>query len=391
MGKSSRNDCSWPDPKKTFLSQLEELDLSDVRLIALSAISFEDGRLFPITEIARFCREKGIYLCVDAIQAVGVIPVDVRNWGCDFLACGGQKWLFGPIGSGFLYMRKEILSQLHVPFVGWASQKATGDFTAPLEFADSARRFEPGLLALGPIAGLGKSLEELEKFGWERIFSKIQKRRAQLESSFPGRVHKRGGEGLGGGIVSLKLTHEEQVNLPVAALHRVGHTRFSVHAVTNDCEINFLKKNIFPYHNVLITGASQGLGAAMAQLLASKGCKLVLMGRSEKRLRQLAQQIPEARCRIIAASLDHDIDLPDEPFDLIINNAAMASFHPFEEENEEEARIVFETNFFAPRQALANLPFKRRGIFKCRHRIEPLRPSLWSELPCFQSCSLGLE
>lgn len=97
-----------PDPRKTFLNQLKELDLSDVRLIALSAISFEDGRLFPIAEIARFCHKKGIYLCLDAIQAVGVIPVDVQNGDAIFLLAEGKNGYSDLLGAVFYIFGKSF-------------------------------------------------------------------------------------------------------------------------------------------------------------------------------------------------------------------------------------------------------------------------------------------
>jgi len=67
-----------------------------------------DGRRIDIESLSKQCRESGTLLAVDGIQAVGAIPVDVKTWDCDFLACGGQKWLFGPVGTGFcLYKKKE--------------------------------------------------------------------------------------------------------------------------------------------------------------------------------------------------------------------------------------------------------------------------------------------
>ena len=98
-----------------FLDAVMQMDLNNVKLISISAVSYMDGRQQDIPKLAKYCRSKGILVAVDAIQAVGAIPVNVRKWECDFLACGGQKWLLGPIGSGFLYINAKILPESSCP------------------------------------------------------------------------------------------------------------------------------------------------------------------------------------------------------------------------------------------------------------------------------------
>ncbi len=94
----------------------------------------------------RGARARGILVCVDAIQAVGAVPADVRAWGADFVACGAQKWLLGPVGAGFLWIARERLPRTARAARGLGEFAHAGDDDAPtLEFAEGAARFEPGL------------------------------------------------------------------------------------------------------------------------------------------------------------------------------------------------------------------------------------------------------
>jgi selenocysteine lyase/cysteine desulfurase len=99
---------------------------------------------------------------VDAIQGVGQVPVDVRRTPVDFLACGGQKWLLSPWGSGFLYVRDELISRLTPPVTGWMAYEGTDDFTQLTRYGDhlreNARRFEMITLPYQDFAGFRASL-----------------------------------------------------------------------------------------------------------------------------------------------------------------------------------------------------------------------------------------
>ncbi len=356
-----------PDKKKTFLSQLQEIDVTKVRLVAISAISYLDGRLFPIQEIVAFCHSKGILVCVDAIQAVGAIPIDVKKWGCDFLASGGQKWLLGPVGSGFLYIEKSLIPKLKVPQMGWASVKSPGDFTADIRFTESARRFEPSLPPIGPVAGLGKSLEILGNIGWDKIFETIHKKRETLQDLCKSILFKSGAEPLGGGIVTVI----KPLNLPqhYEVAERLETIRFSLHASSTLPKIHPVSnqnEDRLPITHALITGASQGLGFALAVALAKRGCHLTLLGRSEKTLKQHATFLEKnygIKCQVYGADLSRLDSLPDHSFDLIINNAAEAHCESLMNESEEHLRQAFEVNFFSPWKIIKKyVPSMKKGI-----------------------------
>ena len=110
---------------------------------------------------------------VDAIQGVGQVPVDVRVTPVDFLACGAQKWLLSPWGTGFLYVRKELCTQLEPTFAGWAAFMGSDDYTRltsydPRPWPD-ARRFELLTHAVQDFAAMNESLELLLEVGIDRI------------------------------------------------------------------------------------------------------------------------------------------------------------------------------------------------------------------------------
>lgn len=93
------------------------------RMVAVSAVEFQTGLRMPLEEIGALCRRYGAALFVDAIQALGVVPLDVKACGIDFLACGSHKWLMGLEGAGFLYVSPERLPELKPRVSGWLSHE----------------------------------------------------------------------------------------------------------------------------------------------------------------------------------------------------------------------------------------------------------------------------
>jgi len=144
------------------------------RLIAISHVEYASGYRNDLAAIGRFCRERGILFCVDAIQSVGVLPVDVKAMQIDFLSAGGHKWMLGPEGIGIFFCRRELFSEVR-PEVGWMNVVHYQDFTHhDFRFREDARRFECGGYNLAGVLGLGGSLEMLHDLGpdliWRRAY-----------------------------------------------------------------------------------------------------------------------------------------------------------------------------------------------------------------------------
>jgi selenocysteine lyase/cysteine desulfurase len=140
---------------------------SATRLIACSHVSWVSGRVADIAALV----SAGVPVLLDAAQAMGAIPVDVRALGCDFYAASGQKWLCGPEGSGCLYVRADRLEELVVPWPGYGSM-ADPHNALGFEAAEGARRldhgFPPGLRSAWATA----SLEVFAAAGWDWVHSR---------------------------------------------------------------------------------------------------------------------------------------------------------------------------------------------------------------------------
>jgi cysteine desulfurase/selenocysteine lyase len=152
---------------------LERLDRGDVSVFALSAVQFASGYRADLAKFGRFCRERGIFFVVDGIQALGQVPIDVREMEIDVLATGGHKWLCAPFGTGFAYVRPELLSKLEPRVIGWSSMQACEDYGSLLDyrwgFQPDARKFEVATPAFQDFAGFAASLELLLEVGVEAI------------------------------------------------------------------------------------------------------------------------------------------------------------------------------------------------------------------------------
>lgn len=94
------------------------------RLVAVSAVQFQSGLVMPIGAMARLCHAHGAELFVDAVQAVGIVPLDVRTLDVDYLACGSHKWLMGLEGGGFLYVKPSRADKLRPAVAGWLSHES---------------------------------------------------------------------------------------------------------------------------------------------------------------------------------------------------------------------------------------------------------------------------
>ena len=148
---------------------LAALDDPAVKVLALSWVQFSTGWRADLPTIGKRCRERGIYLVVDAMQGLGAATLDVRESMIDVLACGGQKWLMAPWGTGFTWLREELVQRLEPQAVGWMAVRGSDDFTRltdyDLTWRDDARRFEVITLPFQDFAGLASSLELLHELG----------------------------------------------------------------------------------------------------------------------------------------------------------------------------------------------------------------------------------
>lgn len=145
------------------------------RMVTLSHVEFASGQRHDIARIGRFCRERGILFCVDAIQTLGVIPVDVRAMNIDYLSADGHKWLLGPEGAGIFYIRRELIESTRPTSIGWLNVVNPEDFGHyDFTFKPDAGRYESGSYNLPGLLGLKASLELLQSIGIDAIAARVK-------------------------------------------------------------------------------------------------------------------------------------------------------------------------------------------------------------------------
>ena len=163
------------------------------KVIAISAVQWTNGYRCDLEALSKLCRDRGIWLVVDAIQQLGAVPIDVQKTPVDILACGGHKWLNSPFGCGFLYINRNLLPRLNptvagylsveTPPGGWGEYFQTPSITPVKDYAftSTARRYEGGGTANYPGAvGLNAALELIQQLGQQNIATHILELTDQL-------------------------------------------------------------------------------------------------------------------------------------------------------------------------------------------------------------------
>jgi len=148
-----------------------------VKAATVSWVGFSTGYKADLHRIGEACRARGVRFVVDAIQGLGADFLSVRDCHIDILACGGQKWLMSPWGTGFAYVRQELIRTLDPNPVGWMSVRGSDDFTRLLDYdltwRDDARRFEVLTLPFQDIAGLCASLTLFHELGLAAVAARV--------------------------------------------------------------------------------------------------------------------------------------------------------------------------------------------------------------------------
>ncbi len=155
------------------LASLERELGRGARLVAVSAVQFRTGLAMPLGPMAALCARHGAELFVDAVQALGAVPLDVAALGIDYLAAGGHKWLMGLLGAGVLYVRPERVGALRPHVAGWLSHEQPARFlhegAGLLRYDRPIRRradfVEAGGASEASLAALDAALDPLLELG----------------------------------------------------------------------------------------------------------------------------------------------------------------------------------------------------------------------------------
>jgi selenocysteine lyase/cysteine desulfurase len=233
------------------LARLAEACDARTRIISVSWVGYASGWRVDLDELAELAHDRGALLCVDAIQGLGVFPLDVRRTPIDFLAADGHKWLLGPEGAGLFYLRREHLARLRPIGVGWHSVAHAADYARiELNLKPTAARFEGGTQNMVGFIGLAASLELLLELGTaalaERILQitdlachRLEQAGATIASPREGRHRS--------GIVSFELPGREALAVKKRCLAagvvlsaRAGRLRLAAHGYNNEHDIERL-------------------------------------------------------------------------------------------------------------------------------------------------------
>ncbi|MGD8726403.1 MAG: aminotransferase class V-fold PLP-dependent enzyme [Gemmatimonadales bacterium] len=156
------------------------------RVVMVCHVTCTVGAVLPVKEIAELCRARGIVSVIDGAQAPGQLPVDLHALGCDFYVASGHKWLLGPKGTGFLYVRDEMLDRWKPSYVGAYSDSGFDLAAGRFERLRPASASEYGTRNTPLLLGFGAALEFISTIGIDRVTARgatlAQRLRRHLES-----------------------------------------------------------------------------------------------------------------------------------------------------------------------------------------------------------------
>jgi selenocysteine lyase/cysteine desulfurase len=234
--------------------------------VSLDYVSWINGCREDIPGVTEIAHSHGALMLVDAFHAIGVIPVDVRKLGVDVLTCGTYKWLMGPHGTAFLYVRGEISEQLEPAIVGWhgiadsvvARVRSKEDtFGRPFDLsgvvpAKDATRFEWGTWSVITVAGANAALEFTLKYSPQErapIIERLNERLVDGLGNEGERITSPRDKERRSGIVTFEVGDAAQVARKLQEEHivvapRVNTLRVSPHFYNTESEIDIFLERI---------------------------------------------------------------------------------------------------------------------------------------------------
>ena len=226
-------------PEEGLINAISE----GARLLSISAVQYASGIRLDLKALGEACRKHDVLFCVDAIQATGALAFDVDDIQCDFAMADGHKWLLGPEGLGFFYVRSEHMSTLSLNEYGWHMVAHPGDYyRKEWDIANDARRFECGSPNLLAAHALEASTSLLCNIGAVTVEQEVTERTTYLADKLTARgvplitpAHSIGQSGIITFATNDIDPAEAWKNLmgeKVICMHRGGGIRFSPHVHT---------------------------------------------------------------------------------------------------------------------------------------------------------------
>ncbi len=161
---------------------LEAIDQPATRVLTLSHVEFASGQRHDLATLGAVCRSRGILFNVDGIQSLGTVPVDVTAMNIDALSACGHKWMFGPPGAGFMYLRKDWHDRVRPLLVGNGTVVRWDAFSTQYDYTlrPDAGRYESGTPNLPGIYGFGAAVDLFNSVGPAPIAERIKRLTGRL-------------------------------------------------------------------------------------------------------------------------------------------------------------------------------------------------------------------
>ena len=236
---------------KVDLDRIADACDARTRIVSMSWVGFSNGWRIDPAEVAALVHDRGALFHLDAIQALGVFPIDVEAAKVDFVSADSHKWMLGPEGAGVFYLRKEHLDLLRPIGVGWNSVTGAHDFSViNADWKNDATRYEGGSQNMVGMIGMGASLKLLNRFGQEAIGKRI----VEVTTYACRRLEEMGAEihvnrqpGHESGIIlfdlpgrDLPAVREKCLEAGIVLSCRAGRLRISPHAYNTEEEVDRL-------------------------------------------------------------------------------------------------------------------------------------------------------
>jgi selenocysteine lyase/cysteine desulfurase len=229
-----------PSPEHALASGID----ARTRVLSVSSVHYASGLRLDLDQLGATCRERGVLFCIDAIQSLGAVPMDVQACGADFVMADGHKWLLSPEGCAVFYVRSGVRETLRLKQFGWHMVEHPEDFSsASWKPAKSARRFECGSPNMFGIHALAASLALLAEVGMDVVASRVLANSAYLMQALGGlagiEIVTPQQAGRYAGIVSFRHRRIDAAALQrrllarnIVCAERGGGVRFSPHFYT---------------------------------------------------------------------------------------------------------------------------------------------------------------
>lgn len=243
-------DAGQPD-----MERIDQACDERTRIVSMSWVGYASGWRIDPSEVAALAHRHSAYFLLDAIQGLGVFPLDVQRSDIDFLSADGHKWMLGPEGAGIFYAKHELIDRLRPVGIGWKSVKNCFDFDrTDLTFRDDAARFEGGTQNMCGFIGLGASLDLLCSLGLNHANPAVANRVIEITDYAYERLVETGAkilsprvDGHQSGVVTFSLENESAEEIRTRCFNnqimlscRGGGVRISPHAYNHFEDIDRL-------------------------------------------------------------------------------------------------------------------------------------------------------